>query len=101
MTIPYNGQFVMLFGDMPDLPMGSVVQLSLLHDRSEASSSKALELPQELSDLLTKFAPLFEPPTELPPWRDCDHSIPFIEGMQPVFIRPYRYAPILKSEIER
>lgn len=44
MAIPYNGQPVMLFGDVPELPVGSLVQLSLLHAGSEASSSKALEL---------------------------------------------------------
>jgi len=39
-------------------------------------------------------------PTELPPSRSCNHSIPLIPGAQPVFIRPYRYPPKLKDEIE-
>jgi hypothetical protein len=39
-------------------------------------------------------------PTELPPSQSCKHSIPLILGAQPVFIRPYRYPPKLKDEIE-
>lgn len=37
----------------------------------------------------------------LTPSRACDHEIPLIEGAQPIFIRPYRYLPKLKDEIER
>ena len=51
--------------------------------------------------MLQEFDAIFQEPTELPPPRSCDHSIPLIEGANPVFIRPYRYAPILKTEIER
>ena len=48
-----------------------------------------------------EFDVIFQEPTELPPPRSCDHSIPIIEGANPVFIRPYCYAPILKTKIER
>lgn len=44
---------------------------------------------------------MFAEPTGLPPCRPCDHSIPLIPRAQPVSVRPYRYAPALKSEIER
>jgi hypothetical protein len=37
----------------------------------------------------------------LPPARPCDHSIPLVPGAQPVQVRPYRYPPLLKDEIER
>lgn len=37
----------------------------------------------------------------LTPSRACDHEISLIEGAQPIFIRPYRYLPKLKDEIER
>lgn len=56
-------------------------------------------LPQIVA-VLQEFEHLFTP-TELPPSREHDHSIPLIPGAQPVFIRPYRYAPVLKTEIER
>jgi hypothetical protein len=99
-AILYNGTLAALFGDIPDLLVGFVVQLSLLQSDNDAGSSTAPVLPAELTELLSEFAPLFEAPTELPPRRACDHYIPFVEGAQPVFIRPYQYAPMLKSEIE-
>lgn len=99
-AIPYNGAQVMLFGDVLDLPVGSVVKLSLIQLASDASCSNESELPPELSELLTEFSTLFQPPTKLPPRRECDHSIPLVEGAQPVFIRPYHYAPTLKTKIE-
>jgi hypothetical protein len=36
----------------------------------------------------------------MPPTRDCDHQIPLLHGARPVQMRPYRYAPALKTEIE-
>jgi hypothetical protein len=36
-----------------------------------------------------------------PPRRPFNHSIPLIPRSRPVNIRPYRYAPALKDEIER
>lgn len=51
--------------------------------------------------LLDKFSHLFAEPKELPPRRDYDHSIMLVPGAQPVSIRPYRYSPALKSEIEK
>lgn len=40
-------------------------------------------------------------PTHLPPTRAADHTIPLIPGAQPVKVRPYRYSPIQKTEIEK
>lgn len=37
----------------------------------------------------------------MPPIRDCDHVIPLIAGATPVCVRPYRYPPTIKDEIER
>jgi len=37
----------------------------------------------------------------LPPERSCDHAIPLVSGAKAVSIRPYRYPPALKDEIER
>lgn len=44
---------------------------------------------------------MFQVPTELPPSRACDHSIPLIPGATPVNVRPYRFAPAVKTEIEK
>ncbi|GJV91315.1 putative mitochondrial protein [Tanacetum coccineum] len=43
---------------------------------------------------------VFVIPTELPPKRDHDHTIPLIEGTHPVNKRPYRYPPSQKDAIE-
>jgi hypothetical protein len=58
------------------------------------------ELPDELQSLLQEFHCVFEPPSELPPLRVGDHSIPLLEGGQPLCLRPYRYNPAQKIEIE-
>lgn len=98
-SIPYEGSFVVLLGDAPELPVGSVIQLCLVQD-SASSSSSPIVVPPSVQALVTEFATLFEPISGLPPSRHCDHAIPLIPGAQPVFVRPYRYAPVLKSEIE-
>lgn len=100
-AIPYNGATTVLFSDDPKLPVGSVVQLSMIQHNTDDSSSSLHSVSDAITELLSDFAPLFQPPTELPPRRACDHSIPLVAGAQPVFIRPYRYAPQLKTEIER
>jgi hypothetical protein len=97
-SIPYQGETVVLLGDASELPVGSVIQLSVIQDHDSEGSAPVIPAVQEL---LAGFAPLFEKPVGLPPSRDCDHSIPLIPGAQPVFIGPYRYAPMLKTEIER
>lgn len=59
------------------------------------------DIPAEVSQLLLKFAPIFEEPKGLPPSRAFDHSIPLLPGAKPVNLRPYRYNPVQKDEIER
>jgi hypothetical protein len=51
--------------------------------------------------LLCDYASIFTMPIELPPQRACDHSIPLVEGAAPVSVRPYRFAPAMKDEIEK
>lgn len=57
-------------------------------------------IPPELQDILNQFDSVFESPTELPPARPGDHQIPLLEGTQPFCLRPYRYNPTQKTEIE-
>lgn len=59
------------------------------------------EVPDMVQPLLQEFAHVFSEPTGLPPKRMCDHHIPLVEGAKPVNLRPYRYKPVLKDEIER
>lgn len=44
---------------------------------------------------------MFEEPTSLPPHRAVSHSIPLVQGARPVQIRPYRFSPELKNEVEK
>ena len=44
---------------------------------------------------------MFAPLSALPPQRNCDHVIPLVPGAKPIHVRPYRYTPTLKDEIER
>jgi hypothetical protein len=59
------------------------------------------ELPVEIQSLIQEFASLFDKPCGLPPPRSHCHSIPLIQGATPFRLRPYRYNPAQKDEIER
>lgn len=56
--------------------------------------------PKAIQALLSQFSELFEEPTELPPNRPYDHSIHLLPGAQPFRLRPCRYNPEQKDEIE-
>lgn len=58
------------------------------------------ELPAKMTQLLRDHAMLFEEPKSLPPNRNWDHHIPLLPGTKPVCIKPYRYTPAQKTEIE-
>jgi hypothetical protein len=51
--------------------------------------------------MITRNSELFKTPTELPPSREFDHHIPLVPGAHPVNVKPYRYTPTQKDEIER
>lgn len=59
------------------------------------------DIPESVKPLLQEFQELFSEPTGLPPQRACDHHIPLVAGAKPVNLRPYRYKPALKNEIEK
>lgn len=44
---------------------------------------------------------MFAKPTGLPPKRHINHAIPLIPGAQPFRLRPYKYTPAQKDEIEK
>jgi hypothetical protein len=91
---------VTLQGVVPDCPEEVLVQLSILTPEDVVFSAVHV-LPAEIQLLLDQFAILFEEPAGLPPSRACDHQIPLLPGARPVNIRPYRYPPALKTEIEK
>jgi len=99
LLIPYEQTHQLLQGELTTLPPGSVIHISVgLSDDVVACQDP---VPPEIAALLTEFQSVFEPPSGYPPARDCDHSIPLIPGASPFSIRPYRYPPMIKDEIER
>jgi hypothetical protein len=85
-------------GILPDLPVGAVLQLCS-SDIQQSSDDKAP--PVEVQQLIQAYSGLFDPPTQLPPSRSCDHSIPLVPGAAPVYSRPYRFSPAIKDEVEK
>jgi hypothetical protein len=98
MLIPYQGEPILLQGLSKGVEEKFLIHVTEVDDSSINTS--APELPSAITALLQQFAGVMSPPVELPPVRNCDHSIPLIAGAHPVYIRPYRFAPALKDEIE-
>ena len=101
LKIQYEDQMVVLQGLTPPSPDQVLVQLCVVSDSNQQLQSSAPTLPAEVQHLIGQFAPLFDEPASLPPSRACDHEIPLLPGAQPVNIRPYRYPPALRDEIEK
>jgi hypothetical protein len=98
MSIQYSSKQVLLQGVLPNTNSGQSVQL--LHIASSSDSVTPAVAP-EVQLLLNQFSSLFAEPKGLPSQRLCDHTIPLVEGVQPVAVRPYQYAPASKMEIEK
>lgn len=75
-----------------------IVQLASVSTSPAASDQNPLH--PDIAALIEEFKHIFEPVSGLPPPRSCDHEIPLFPGAKPVYIRPYRYPPALKTEIE-
>jgi len=99
MLITYRGSKIFLQGQLDSLPDGSVLQVAAVTSEEDSVSSPSV--PAEIVDLLSEYQDVFVPPVGYPPARHCDHEIPLISGASPVQIRPYRYPPAVKDEIER
>ncbi|XP_066166261.1 uncharacterized protein [Oryza sativa Japonica Group] len=105
---------VELKGVVPELDkcdLVSIHQLQLLHNQGAVESlvqltasdgsSSSQNVPSSIQSILDEFADIFTEPEGLPPSRSYDHTIPLIAGAQLVNIRPYRYTPDQKNEIEK
>lgn len=77
-----------------------VVQLYAL-EHGESGSSVKKTVPSALLELIDTYKDLFAEPAGLPPSRAYDHTIPLMDGVQPFKLRPYRYTPAQKNEIEK
>jgi hypothetical protein len=67
----------------------------------QETSLDVLPVPAAVNKILSEFASLFEEPKGLPPKCMCDHKIPLLPGSTPMKLRPYRYNPMQKNEIEK
>ena len=63
--------------------------------------TKSEFLDPQIQIVLNEYDDVFKNPQGLPPKRQHDHSIPFIEKTPPVSLRPYRYPYFQKNEIEK
>lgn len=76
--------------------MAQVVQLSPVTTMEETHY-----IPESIQQLVQDNSALFQEPVDLPPIRPFDHHIPLIPGVKPVNMKPYRYYPTQKDEIEK
>lgn len=100
-SIPVGNSYIKLYGVKTSDSQGSFIQLCSLSDFSTKEQDMIQSLPVGLQALLDQYSSVFELPKGLPPARDCDHHIPLVPDARPVQMRPYRYAPALKTEIEK
>jgi hypothetical protein len=64
------------------------------------TKAQSQPIPHEVQQLLTSYADIFATKVQFPPPRPFSHSIPLIPRPRLFFIKPYRYTPALKNEIE-
>lgn len=99
LTIPYNGHNVRLQGQSQVIPNCTVIELLSLE--TSATPVQHSNLHPRIQSLLQQYVSVFSDPIGLPPNRECDHRIPLVPGAQPFSVKPYRYPPKLKDEIEQ
>lgn len=113
MVFKHHEKFVQFRGvsaSAHDCPSISAVQLQLLqvqesvlhliHLCAVKPDGESEAILAAVAALLTEFSTLFDEPKGLPPQRSFDHAIDLIPGATLVNIRPYRYNPAQKDEIE-
>lgn len=98
LSIPYQGTTIRLHASPTHDSVASEELLVQVYSLTVTES--VVDIPPAISQLLTEFQAVVTPPSAMPPKRNCDHAIPLIDGARPVNVRPYRYPPALKDEIE-
>lgn len=78
---------------------GGIAQVVHLCQVQPVPVTESVPLP--VQQLVDSNQHLFKNPDTLPPSREFDHSIPLLPRVKPVNIKPYRYSPSQKDEIER
>jgi hypothetical protein len=100
LIIPYLHSKIKLWGLGASSVHGQTLEVCLLDSLSGKEHDIVHHLPSKLQQLLSDYTDVFVIPQGLPPPRECDHQIQLVPGARPVQVRPYRYAPTLKTEIE-
>jgi hypothetical protein len=106
LKIPYGNSTVVLHGLLSQLRAGAQIQLyQLASETLQSLGAETVQLPDdvpvEVKQLIVRYSDIFASKVVFPPPRTSSHSIPLLSSATPVHIRPYRYTPALKDEIER
>jgi len=83
--------------------IAEIYSMQVIHEDMELVSLLPLieDMKPELALLLHTYRSIFSLPSGLPPPRSHVHSIPLLEGSNPVKVKPYRYPHSQKEEIEK
>ncbi|CAJ2644785.1 unnamed protein product [Trifolium pratense] len=113
-----NGKFVTLQGEATPRPAAAqfnhfkrlhytdaiaecfTIQWLKSHTDEDIFRDLPTNIEPEIAILLHTYKELFKTPNTLPPHRSHNHSIPLIEGHNPVKVKPYRYPHSQKNQIE-
>lgn len=101
LIISYKGSARQLFGLQSSREQYSVIEMCHITELQEKDQTIISTLPADLQSLLSQYQSVFAVPKGLPPPRECDHHIHLLPGVQSFHMRPYRYAPALKTEVEK
>lgn len=81
--------------------LGNDVWALAVIQTAEHSAAADQQVNPQLQAILDEYADVFQEPKTLPPHRDFDHAIHLEPSSSPPNVRPYRYSPLQKDEIER
>jgi len=75
--------------------------MAILDTILDSAGERTSTLSPDLQALLSEYKDVFRAPNSLPPHRQLDHAISLEPDARPINVRPYRYSPLQKDEIER
>jgi hypothetical protein len=78
---------------------GGIAQM--VHLCAVESALVSTAIPASIQQLVDNHSHMFKEPDSLPPSRPCDNTIPLLSGVKSVNVKPYKYNPTQKDEIER
>ncbi|XP_050907589.1 uncharacterized protein LOC127121009 [Lathyrus oleraceus] len=78
-----------------------MLQFNTVAHHEATTISLPSDMSSDLQSLLASFMDVFGEPKGLPPPREQDHTIPLLEGSNPVKVRPYRYPHCQKEQIKK